>query len=226
MSHYSKTILLSVMALLITACNQNVPDVNEQDKPNTDSVPATDSTSVYANLFSENTYVWKLEQPYIQDDHYSAWLDIEKKIHTPFQYELLTHTMTIRGIDTKRLDWEEKIDREYTSAYRYIGNEEQPIFLLHKDDWELFDTVYRMTEERNVTMSYSIDYPSVSFQLNNIYMNATWGLFNYDYELFIWDSSCPLTGEFITTDTLQCNLSTLSNRKDTISIERTFINPN
>ena len=46
MLHYSKPILLSLMALLITACNQDVAEVS------TDSVPASDSASVYVNLFT------------------------------------------------------------------------------------------------------------------------------------------------------------------------------
>ncbi len=222
MLHYSKSILLSITALLITACNQNVPNIDEPENPNSDSIPQTDSASIYANLFIEKTYVWKIELSQPQDDHYSAWIDKEMKIHTPFQYELLTHTMTIRGIDTKRLGWEEKIDRKYTSAYRYIGSEEAPVFILNEDDWILFDTTYFMTEEKNVSMTYTIDYPYVSFKLSDIYINAASGSVNYDYSLFTWDSSCPLTGVFTSTDSLQCDLKTLSNG-DIISIKRRFI---
>lgn len=176
----------------------------------------------YINFFEGKKYSWEETYPAIQEDYYSGWLDKEKRIHTAREYESLTHSMTISGVKGQKVNLTERLDRLYTSAYKYIGNEESPIFILHEDDWELFDTTYHMVEEKVVSLSYSINYPNVAFSFNDIYVNASTGYVNYDYSLISWDSSLPPFGKLTSDDTLVCTFNTKSNG-ETVSIKRTFV---
>lgn len=215
---------LSICFALVLGVLVLLESCDDQTNPITGNPAQNDSTSnEYANFLRGKEYSWEKELVLPSDDKYSEWLD--KYTHTCEPCDKLTHRMQIIGEDKQKASFVETFDRYYTHAYRYIGSDDSPIYRYPEEDWQQFDTTYHMIEKDTVPVNYQIQYPSISFTLETIrYSNVTVvGIANYyEYNKMLWDSRYPPHGEFITPDSITCQLYGVANNKvDTIS--RTFV---
>lgn len=164
-------------------------------------------TDVFAETdnLANRTYEWKITLPYADQSEINSSF-LSENIHTDREYDSLVHFMDIQFTGNHTVNFVEKFVAHYSSAYRYIGNSDTPVFILHPEEWQRFDTSYFVEKEKNTAARYSGNAPNINFTLIGIYINVYSGPKpNYDYKHIQWNNDFAYTGTFHSENMLECH---------------------